>query len=116
MYLQTVHAQTQQQLQAKSEECVKLYKQLEGQTCVINTIEEELRAVRLEFAAIENKVAHNESHGKGVLVRMPGNADEVAQGTCSACSACFIQSLPSCSGQPSVKGSDTCRQRKQAAR
>ncbi|KAL3162577.1 hypothetical protein ABBQ38_008628 [Trebouxia sp. C0009 RCD-2024] len=60
--LKTLYAQAQQQLQAKSDECIKVHKQLEGQTCVINTIEEELRAVRLEFAAIENKVAHNESH------------------------------------------------------
>ena len=68
MYLQTTHAQAQQRLQAKSDECLKLYKQLEGQTQVINTIEEELGAVRLEFAAIDKKVAHNEAHGKGLLV------------------------------------------------
>ena len=69
MYLQTRHAQALQWLQPKSDECLKLHKQLEGQTQVINTIEVELRAVRLEFAAIDKKVAHNEAHGKGLLVR-----------------------------------------------
>ena len=64
LYPQAVHAQTQQHLQAKSDECLKLCKQLEGQTHVINTIEEELRAVRLEFAGIEKAVASNESRGK----------------------------------------------------
>lgn len=112
-----MYAQAQQQLQAKSDECIKVHKQLEGQTCVINTIEEELRAVRLEFAAIENKVAHNESHGKGMLVvvRMPGNTKEFAQGM--QWLFCYLtESLPSCSGQPSVQGPDTCCQREQDAR
>ena len=64
MSLQEAHAQTRQHLQAKSDECLKLCKQLEGQTHVINTIEEELKAVRLEFAGIEKAVSSNESQGK----------------------------------------------------
>ena len=51
-------------MQAKCDECTKLNKQLEGQTHVINAIEEELRAIREEFASVEKAVGCNELRGE----------------------------------------------------
>lgn len=61
--LQAANAQLQKQLQAKCNECSKLYKQLEGQTRVINTVEEEMHAVRIQFTDVGKAVACNESRG-----------------------------------------------------